>query len=104
MLYDQFIGKVQEYADLDSRDDAERAIAATLETLGERISRVHRKHLAAQLPRELSAYVLKRHETERYLQEEFLKRVAARAELRFHDALRRARAVLRTLREAVSEG
>ncbi len=38
MKHDEFIGRVQHYARLPSRGDAERATRATLETLGERLA------------------------------------------------------------------
>ncbi len=47
MHHDQFVGHVQNRAGLPSRGDAEAAIRATLETLGEEFAR--------QLPAEYAA-------------------------------------------------
>ena len=52
MKHDEFIGRVQHYARLASRGDAERATRATLETLGERLAGGEPKDLASQLPPE----------------------------------------------------
>jgi uncharacterized protein (DUF2267 family) len=38
MKYDEFISQVQRRADLASREEAERATRATMETLGERLA------------------------------------------------------------------
>ncbi len=50
MKYDEFISQVQRRANLASREEAERATRATLETLGERLAGGEAKDLAAQLP------------------------------------------------------
>ncbi len=57
MNYDEFISQVQRRANLDSREEAERATRATLETLGERLAGGEAKDLAAQLPPELAQYL-----------------------------------------------
>lgn len=103
MEYQEFVPKVREYTQLD-RANAEQAIMATLETLSGRLSRVHRRHMAAQLPDELKSLFLKSAKTERFLPEEFYNRVAARSGVRFHDAFKNARAVIRTLNEAMAPG
>ncbi|QLE59113.1 DUF2267 domain-containing protein [Nostoc sp. TCL26-01] len=57
MQYDEFITHVQSLAQSNSREDAERATCATLETIKERISSAESQALAAQLPQELAAYL-----------------------------------------------
>lgn len=57
MQYDEFITHVQSLAQSNSREDAERATCATLETIKERISSKESQALAAQLPQELGAYL-----------------------------------------------
>ena len=58
MKHDEFIGRVQHYARLASRGDAERATRATLETLGERLAGGEPKDLASQLPPEIGLHLL----------------------------------------------
>lgn len=57
MKYDEFVAQVQKRAEIDSREQAERAIEATLETLAERLVGGEPKDLAAQLPPELASYL-----------------------------------------------
>lgn len=56
--YDEFIAQVQRRADLSTKDEAERAIRATLETLAGRLAGGEAKDLAAQLPPEIAIYLL----------------------------------------------
>ncbi|MBD2517971.1 DUF2267 domain-containing protein [Nostoc sp. FACHB-973] len=53
MEYDEFITHVQSLAQSDSREDAERATRATLETLKERIAGHEAQKLAENLPQQL---------------------------------------------------
>jgi uncharacterized protein (DUF2267 family) len=53
MRYDELIGQVRERGRLDSREEAERATRAVLETLGERLAGGEPHDLASQLPQEL---------------------------------------------------
>jgi len=55
--YDEFISQVQRRANLDSREEAERATRATLETLGERLAGGEAKDLAAQLTSGIAQYL-----------------------------------------------
>ena len=104
MQYDDFIDRVQQRADLSSRQEAVHAVRATLETLGERLSRVETRQLATQLPRELRAYFHPKHESQVFPVDEFFNRVSARANVRRAQAVDQARAVIEVLREAVSAG
>ncbi|RAM52187.1 MAG: DUF2267 domain-containing protein, partial [Hapalosiphonaceae cyanobacterium JJU2] len=54
MKYDEFIRHVQSVAQLDTREETERATRATLETIKERIVGDEAKDLASQLPKELA--------------------------------------------------
>jgi uncharacterized protein (DUF2267 family) len=47
MQYEEFIQRVQERADLGSREEAVRATEAVLGTLGERLYRTERDDVAA---------------------------------------------------------
>lgn len=104
MQYDDFIDRVQQRAGLDSQERAVRAVRATLETLGERLSRMETRQLAAQLPNQLRAHFHAKAESQIFSLEEFFKRVSARASVRQSEAAKQARAVIGVLREAVSAG
>jgi uncharacterized protein (DUF2267 family) len=102
--YNEFIEKVQEYAELSSRDEAIKSAEVTLRTLGERLSSPHRKHLATQLPRELKVQVQKRKSAEYFSLEEFYGRVSAHTQTTYHQAMKNARAVMCVVQEAVALG
>ncbi|MEW5804308.1 MAG: DUF2267 domain-containing protein [bacterium] len=104
MQYHEFIDRVQKLAGLESADKAVKATEATLETLGERLYRTERDELAAQLPKELKECLFRRQDTERFLLEDFYKRVSARADVHYHRAVELAQAVAAVLRGAVSQG
>ena len=57
MEYDEFITHVQSLTQSDSREEAERATRATLETLKERIAAHEAEELAANLPQQLGDYL-----------------------------------------------
>jgi len=112
MQYEQFIRRVQERANLDTRQRAEQVTQATLATFGERIYRTEREQLAAQLPDALKKYLFERQEpqpttpqhTERYVLEEFYNRVGARTGSGIQEAAHLAKIVVGVLAEAVSPG
>ena len=108
----EFIKRVQEEAELAAPDEAAAAMEAVLGTLGEMLSPTERRHLAAQLPKSLKEYVTEWMERppkekgrpHRFGLEEFYQRVAARSEVRYPAAVKRSRAVMKVLREAVAPG
>jgi len=112
MEYDAFIGRVQERAELNSPDEAAAAVKATLGTLGEMLSPKERHDLAAQLTKGLKECLTlwmerpprERAHPHRFTLEEFYHRVAARSDVRYPAAIRHSQAVIRVLKEAVSEG
>ena len=57
MKYDEFIKEVQTRGHMESRQEAENATKATLETLGERLAGGEPKDLASQLPPEIAEYL-----------------------------------------------
>lgn len=85
-------------------EDFLTTVDAVVETLGERIFKKHRKHLAAQLPKELKPIVLRHPVTNLLSLEMFYRYVAARAGLSFHDSIRHSKTVISVLREAIAEG
>ncbi|HWM40153.1 MAG TPA: DUF2267 domain-containing protein [Streptomyces sp.] len=117
MRYEEFTGQVQARAALGSRQAAEAAVRATMETVAERVPDGLADHLAAQLPHE-AAEPLHRavavHEGSPHQRAEarvrgepfdlpvFAGRVAWRAEISEEDALLRAAAVLDVLDAAVA--
>src|SRR5947209_16801858 len=105
MKHDEFIGRVQHYARLASRGDAERTTRATLETLGERLAGGEPKDLASQLPPEIGLHLLRCGGMgERFSLDEFYSRVSVREGEDLPTAAFHARAVIRVLSEAVSRG
>ncbi|MFG1942206.1 DUF2267 domain-containing protein [Nonomuraea sp. NPDC048826] len=106
MRHDDFIGQVQARARLSDRAHAERAIRASLETLGERLPESLADKLAAQLPHEIGEN-LRRTEVygglgtgEHFNREEFIRRVASRAGCDERRAVFLARVVFEVTDEA----
>jgi uncharacterized protein (DUF2267 family) len=111
MQYEQFIHRVQEYADLATRDEAVRLTEIVLATLGERLYRTEQHGLAAQLPRELKGALVARQPSEQartdvqyFSLEEFYNRVKSRMNIGYREALRQTKAVIAVLQEAISVG
>jgi uncharacterized protein (DUF2267 family) len=104
MDYDEMVATVAQRARAEP-DEAATALVATLEVLGERISRGEREDLASQLPMELKGVVVQDgHAGRRMSLNEFLQRIAEREGTDERTARRHATAVLRTLYDAVGEG
>lgn len=101
---DEFLGRVQRAAGIDSREQAEQAVHATLRTLAERISGGQAKDLALYLPAPVRADLMTASEqTERFGRDEFLDRIAAIESVDRPTAERHARAVLTAVRVSVPE-
>jgi uncharacterized protein (DUF2267 family) len=103
MNHDEFVGRVQHSTRLSSRGDAERAIRAVFETLGERLQMESADHIAAQLPPELGRH-LRHHFFEHLSVSEFCQRVAHREYCDPEKAAFHTRCVMQTLRDAISPG
>lgn len=104
MDYDQFIEAVQERASVDSHEEAERIIQATLQTLSERLSSDQLDDLSAHLPSEVMEHL--QHEqagsAEDFPLDEFVDRVSERADARDpEEATAQAQAVMQTVKEAI---
>lgn len=106
MKHDEFIKHVQSVAQLNSREEAERATHATLETLKERIVGNEASQLAAQLPKELGEYLRGREgEDGQYFRlEEFIQRVSEKEGVEPTAAANHVRAVFSVLQQAVTPG
>jgi uncharacterized protein (DUF2267 family) len=100
MDYDEFVGIVVREAGVD-REQAERAARATLQTLAERIAAGEARHLAARLPPELAPWVATITPAQRFDVDEFIRRVAERAETDVPGAERLARVVFDALARAI---
>jgi uncharacterized protein (DUF2267 family) len=94
---------VRERAGVDERR-AETVTGATLETLAERLSGGEAADLAAQLPKSLKEYLRPSDGGEPFGLEDFKQRVAERAGLGASEVTDDIRAILTTVREAVSGG
>ncbi len=104
MKYDEFINQVQSQARLSSSGEAVSATRATLEVLGQRLFGDEAKNLAAQLPSEISYYLLQPEINESFGVDEFFNRVSEREGVDLPDAVHHARVVISVLQEAVSPG
>ncbi len=107
MQYEAFIERVQERGGFRDRGLAEDATRATLETLGEQLPAAETADIAAQLPKDLGGYLEPHASGAGELGvDDFYRRVAERFgdDITPEVAREHARAVISTLREAVSEG
>jgi uncharacterized protein (DUF2267 family) len=111
MQQEEFLSKVQDYGGLDSEDEALRMTEIFLGTLGEWVYRTEAQKLAAQLPTEFQEFFFTqqdpertRTQTEKLPLEEFYNRIKSRAEIRFKEAVKIAKAAARVTEEAVSSG
>lgn len=103
MDHDAFLRGVMQAAGI-SRDEAERAVRATLATLGERISAGEARDLALQLPPEIAPWLhaAPAQRSQRFDVDEFLRRVARRSGVDEEAALARARIVLAVAAQAIA--
>jgi CBS domain-containing protein/uncharacterized protein (DUF2267 family) len=104
MTYDKFMGQVQHRASLASTGEAVSAVRATLQTLCHRLPEGERKHLVAQLPREIGIYLSEDCPFQRLSLEQFFRQVSQREAVDLPAAIFHARVIVEVLREAVSEG
>ncbi|MDB9541189.1 DUF2267 domain-containing protein [Anabaenopsis tanganyikae CS-531] len=103
MEYNEFITHVQSLAQSNSREEAERATRATLETITERIPGDEFKEVAAELPQEL-AQSLQRREgetSEPFNLQEFITRVSQRENIEPTTSAIHVRAVFAVLQNAI---
>lgn len=104
MDYETFTQTTADRAGLP-RDVAERIEHATLRTLADRISGGEAHDLASQLPTRLQADLRPAHEeADAFGVDEFVQRIAERADVAREEARRGAAAVLSTTRDAVTPG
>ena len=101
---EQFIAEVKNLAEIETDEDAQKAIGATLETLRERLAGEEPSNLAAQLPPEIAPYVEGDGGRESFSVEEFYERVARKEGSSNDEAIRHARAIATVLQTAVTGG
>jgi uncharacterized protein (DUF2267 family) len=100
--YAEFVDSVAERLNI-SPAQAETLTQATAQTLGERLTGGDSRDVAAQLPRELAAFVAKKREpAETFDLAEFVRRVSVRAAVPRDLAERAVPAVFQTLHDAVN--
>jgi uncharacterized protein (DUF2267 family) len=88
-----------------SPEQAEQLTEATLTVLADRISAGEAEDLAAQLPKGVRDWLVSKEEpAQKFDLEEFVRRVSERAAVDLDTATRGARAVLSTIRRAVTTG
>lgn len=101
---DEFVTQVQEIGAIDSRDQAELAIHATLQALADRITAGQAQDLALYLPAEVRADLTGVAEpAQRFNRDEFLERIAAIESTDHATAEQHAHAVLTALRVNIPE-
>jgi uncharacterized protein (DUF2267 family) len=104
MTYEEFRATVADRAGLPE-DQVEPLIRATLSTLADRVSSGEADDVASQLPRQLKEWMTPGTPWAEPLDlETFLRQVARRAGISEEEARKGARAVLTTVRQAISEG
>ena len=98
--YERFVTTVQQKASI-SREAAERAVQATLQTLADRLSQGQARDLAAQLPEPLAGWLFTDTDAAPFGVEEFLRRIAERLGVDVETAERYAHAVFTALGRTV---
>ncbi|MGE5620547.1 MAG: DUF2267 domain-containing protein [Sphingomonadaceae bacterium] len=104
MKYDQFVAAVRQGAFVDSDEEAEAAIRATLETLSDVLPWEEANALAGQLPEEMASYVRESAAGESLSLDDFLNRIAYREGVDVTVADIHAQVVLQEVKAAVSPG
>jgi len=104
MKHDEFRKRVREVAELETNEEAERAIQATFETLRERLAGNEPNNLADQLPPEIAEPLRGNGVQDNFSLEEFYRRVGEKVGVSQDDAAIHARAVASVLQQAVTTG
>jgi uncharacterized protein (DUF2267 family) len=100
--YESFVATVEQEAHA-SREEAERAIHATLRTLAERLTGGETRHVAAELPPGAAEWLRDGNKAERFGLDEFVHRVAEREGVSEETAKEHAKAVFAALGRALDE-
>ncbi|MCG1003400.1 MULTISPECIES: DUF2267 domain-containing protein [Halobacterium] len=103
MKHDEFVGAVQNRAELASRGEAIRVTRAVLTTLGERLQPGEASDLAGPLPMEIDIFLHDADSGQIFDYDDFVQRVAERANADYADAAFYAQVVMDVVDEAVPE-
>ncbi|MFB6254308.1 MAG: DUF2267 domain-containing protein [Halobacteriaceae archaeon] len=106
MKFNDFIGEVQHELELASEGEALRASRAVLQTLGERLGHGEAKDLASPLPMEIDRFptaTVDEH-GQQFTWDEFIDRVAQRANVEEADAAYYAQAIIAIVHDLEPEG
>lgn len=109
MQYDDFVEKVRERANLETREQAEHLIEVAMVALAEPLGREETNRLGSQLPVELKRLLASNREepipAKRTMQsfqvEEYYNRVKGRLDVSYRQGVEQANAVMSVLLEAV---
>ena len=105
MEFVEFVERVESRIQNPQPGEAERAVIATFETLGERVSGGEASDIAAQLPEELQGPLRRASgNPEGFGLEGFFRRVAEKEGVDINKATDHATAVMKVLSEAISSG
>ncbi len=107
MKAEQFIKEVMHRTGLSSRERAQDAVRATLETLSEHLTPGEVKNFSSQLPQELALYMNQPFISglaERFSLDDFLRRVSRREGVGLQEAAHHAHVVASLLSDVVTLG
>lgn len=104
MDYSEFLGEVQHRIDEDDLGTAVKNTRAVLTTIGERIQADEAADLAAPLPMEIDRFLTEAESGQRFDFDEYLERVADRADVDEGEAKIRAQAVTALVGDVVPGG
>ncbi|WP_128478690.1 DUF2267 domain-containing protein [Halorussus pelagicus] len=104
MNYDEFMGHVQNRLELPDTGRAVRATRAVLQSLGERLQAGEAQDLAGPLPMEVDYYLESADSGQRFDYDEFVSRVADRANADRADAAYYGKVVVGLVSERVPAG
>jgi uncharacterized protein (DUF2267 family) len=104
MSYDEIVKRVRERAGIAARSDAEGTVIEVLQELCDRLSGNEAHDLLAQLPGELQRAVIVSPSPLPLDHDAFIENIARELRIPNEEARTRIRAVISTLREAVSWG
>jgi uncharacterized protein (DUF2267 family) len=102
MKFNEFVGQVQHRLELPGEGEAVRATRAVLQTLGERLQEGQATNLAGPLPMEIDYYLESADHGQRFDYDEFVGRVADRANLDRSDANYHGQVVVGLVSELIS--
>ncbi len=102
--HDEFVARVRELAELQTNEEAERAIRAAFETLKERLAGNEPNNLADQLPPEIAEPLRGEGGRDNFSLAEFYRQVSEKEGVEEPEAIRHARAVAAVLQAAVTTG